>query len=323
MVLATLPVIYMAPLKGITQALFRRVYTNHFSGIDGAIAPFINPQRRGGNNRALLTDLLPKNNCPLPLVPQLLTTDPQDFIALAHQLDELGYSEINWNLGCPQPMIARKKRGAGLLPYPDLITGILDTVLPRISARLSIKMRLGYDNFEESLQLIPRLNHYPIRTIIIHARLGSQLYRGVTYPDQFRACLALSRHHLVYNGDITSLEEFQRLQKVLPEINHWMIGRGLLFNPHLPAQLKAPSKQQEQQFENLFAFHNELFHEQQACLNGSGPLLGKMKQLWTYLISGFPGGRQALQTITRAASEETYLTAVSHLFEAAAKSANH
>ncbi len=309
----------MAPLKGITDALFRSVYMKHFKGLDGAIAPFINPQRKGGNNKALLKDLLPERNCSLPLVPQLLNTDPEDFITLANHLADLGYDELNWNLGCPVPMVARKKRGSGLLPYPDQIIEILERIVPNISQKLSIKMRLGYHQFTESLQLIPRLNEFPLSALIIHARLGIQLYRGPTYPEKFRECLELAHHSLFYNGDITSVQTFKSLKEQLPEISHWMIGRGLLANPHLPAEINGSSFSCEQKFEELWAFHQELFNEQKERLSGPGHLLGKMKQVWIYLIGAFPSGQKALKKITRASTEEKYLTAVMRLFESATK----
>ena len=101
------PFIYMAPLRGITDALFRRIYCNHFEGINAAVAPFINPQRKAGRTDKLLADVFPVNN-DLHLIPQLLNTDGDDFLALAQRLYDLGYNEINWNLGCPVPMVAKK-----------------------------------------------------------------------------------------------------------------------------------------------------------------------------------------------------------------------
>ena len=121
------PFIYMAPLKGITDSLFRRVFTTHFNGIDAAIAPFINPQTKATPSDKLLIDILPENNCGLPLIPQVINNNGDDFISLANRLYDLGYKEINWNLGCPVPMIAKKRRGSGLLPFPDVIEELLNT----------------------------------------------------------------------------------------------------------------------------------------------------------------------------------------------------
>ena len=180
------PFIYMAPLRGITDALFRRIYCRHFNGIDAAVAPFINPQRKSGLTDKLLADVLPEADN-LKLIPQQLNSDGDDFLALAERLYDLGYREINWNLGCPVPMVAKKRRGSGLLPFPDQIVAFLDHVIPRLKSRLSLKIRLGYHDHQESLDLLPRLDCYPLSEIIIHARLGK--IHGVSASLGSPACL--------------------------------------------------------------------------------------------------------------------------------------
>ncbi len=212
------PFIYMAPLRGITDALFRQIYCKHFEGINAAVAPFINPQRKSGHTDKLLADVLPGNN-DLHLIPQLLNTDGDDFLALAQRLYDLGYKEINWNLGCPVPMVAKKKRGSGLLPFPEQIVAFLDYVLPRLKTNLSLKIRLGYHDYNESLVLLPLLDCYPLSEIIIHARLGKQLYRGETYPERFMSCQKVSSHRLVYNGDINTTSDYLELNRLIKLFN--------------------------------------------------------------------------------------------------------
>jgi len=166
------PFIYMAPLRGITDTLFRGMYCKHFQGIDAAIAPFINPQRKSGLTEKLLADVSDRDD-DFHLIPQLLNTDGDDFLALARRLHEMGYTEINWNLGCPVPMVAKKRRGSGLLPFPEQIIDLLDYIVPRLKQKLSLKMRLGYHDFQESLTLLPLLDPYPLSEIIVHTRLGN------------------------------------------------------------------------------------------------------------------------------------------------------
>ena len=116
------PFLYLAPIRGLTDALFRDTFSRHFGGFDAAVAPFISPQKKSLYEDKMIRDVLPANNTTLPVVPQLLHTDPEDFLVLARRLADLGYTHINWNLGCPAPMVARKKRGSGLLPYPEEIS---------------------------------------------------------------------------------------------------------------------------------------------------------------------------------------------------------
>jgi tRNA-dihydrouridine synthase len=305
----------MAPLKGITDRFFRRVYTSHFEGIDRAMAPFINPQRQPRYPDKLIRDLLPTDNSTLPLVPQVLNTDADGFIALADRLFDLGYREINWNLGCPVKMVAGKQRGSGMLPHPDKIMALLDRILPRLKPSLSIKMRLGYRSPEEALTLLPMLAPYPLSEIIIHARLGEQLYRGTVDLDHFDRCRSATGHRLVYNGDIVTLGGFRLLEERFGSVDSWMIGRGLLINPFLPAQIKGIAPPAHQRLEILRSFHDDLYTSLRGQLDGPGHLLGRMKQVWIYFIGAFPGRQKLLKKITRASTEKSYLAAVDRVMQ--------
>ncbi len=309
------PCLYMAPLKGITDSLFRQVYLRNFPGIDRAVAPFVNPQRSPRYPEKLISDLLPQKNQGLELVPQVLNSDAEGFIALGNRLHELGYREINWNLGCPVKMVAGKKRGSGLLPYPGRIVELLEQVLPHLQPALSIKMRLGYHSHQEALTLLPRLDAFPLTEIIIHARLGVQLYSGPVHLDLFDQCSGLTSHQLVYNGDLVSIDDFTTLTARFRALHRWMIGRGLLINPLLPAEIKGISYSADERTSRLQHFHDDLYVALKERLSGPGHLLGRMKQVWIYFIHAFPGKEKLLKKITRAASEKSYQKAVDSVLE--------
>ena len=309
------PCLYMAPLKGITDSLFRQVYVRNFPGLDRAMAPFVNPQKSPRYPEKLIADLLPEKNQDLNLVPQVLNSDAEGFIALGNRLHELGYEEINWNLGCPVKMVAGKKRGSGLLPHPDRIVKLLEQVLPNLKADLSIKMRLGYHSHEESLTLLPRLDQFPLTEIIIHARLGVQLYSGPVHLDQFERCRSHTSHRLVYNGDLVTLADFNAMAGRFSPLDRWMIGRGLLINPFLPSEIKDINLSPEERTGSLQQFHDELYTALKERLSGPGHLLGRMKQVWIYFIHAFPGKEKLVKKITRASSEKSYLKAVDTVLE--------
>ena len=117
--------IILAPLHGFTDYLFRNVYAQHFNGIDLAISPFISLLPGEKINPVRVKDLFHENNLSLAVVPQILGNDPRLFINMANYLNDMGYDEVNWNLGCPIKKIAHKKRGSGMLPYPELLDELL------------------------------------------------------------------------------------------------------------------------------------------------------------------------------------------------------
>jgi len=311
----------LAPLRGITDWPFRAAIARHFPGFGEAVAPFINPQKPGGKKLAPLADLLPEHNRLLPVTPQLLDNHAESFLAMAKRLEDLGYDRLNWNLGCPAPMVTHKGRGAAMLAKPDEIFRLLDEVLPRLTCRLSLKTRLGMHSAQEILALLPRLNAYPLDELIIHPRLGAQMFNGQPDLDGFAAALAASVHPVVYNGDITSLGDFRRLAARFPQVSGWMIGRGAVARPALAGEIvagksaMATSAEQPTLPMRLAAFHDQLFTAYAAKLAGPGHLLGKMKQFWLYFIASFPGREKLIKTIVRTHSLSRYQEVTRTVFE--------
>ena len=100
---------YLAPMEGITGHIYRNVYEKYFHNIDKYFTPFIVPNQSLSLKTKELRDLLPENNEGLNVVPQILTNDAEGFILTANKLKQLGYDEINLNLGCPAGTVVSKK----------------------------------------------------------------------------------------------------------------------------------------------------------------------------------------------------------------------
>ena len=305
----------LAPLKGYTDEVFRNAYALHFDGFDSALAPFL-PTVRGRCIRpVLLRGLRPENNRLLPVVPQVMSNSPDDFVRMAHALAELGHGNINWNLGCPFPMVAKKGKGSGMLPHPDRIDRFLDRVVPRIPVRLSVKIRLGRKGPNEIFQVLPVLNRFPLSEVIIHPRTASQMYSGRPDLERFSACLSLSRHPIVYNGDINCVADFRRCSERYDTVKKWMIGRGALVNPFLPEEIRGSRSPAGGRVARFRAFYQDLFEGYRKRLSGPGHLLDRMKGFWTYLALGFEGGRRLAKQIHRSKHIGQYETIVSEFFK--------
>ena len=177
----------------------------------------------------------------MPVIPQILGKEPAEFVDLANRLYDIGYNEINWNIGCPMRKITAKHRGSGILPYPDEVKAILDTIIPQLRPSLSVKMRLGLYNADEIFKLIPILNDYPLDNITIHPRTGRQQYSGQVDLNTFEEVLPLIHHKVIFNGDICTLGDYHRIHQRFPDIEDFMIGRGVLFDPLLPLKIKSDS----------------------------------------------------------------------------------
>lgn len=308
------PTIILAPLQGFTDMTFRNVYSDHFKGVDEAVAPFISTMGQQRLKPSRIKDVLPENNRKMPVVPQILSNVAKDFIFLARHLYDIGYSRVNWNLGCPHSKIAKKKRGSGLLPHPEMIDSILSGIIPAIPNTLSVKVRLGRKSKIEINELIPVFNRHNLDEIILHPRTGIQMYEGTSDHDAFGSALEQSRHPFTYNGDIRDLESFDIVQKKFETIRRFMIGRGILSNPFLPEQIKKHNEKSDF-YIRLKDFHTDLFDHYRAVLSGPGHLTGRMKGFWKYLGPSFRHDKKHLKQIFKAQTTDTYLAAVDRFFD--------
>jgi tRNA-dihydrouridine synthase B len=313
------PRLILAPLKGFTDAVFRSAFAEHFDGFDGALAPFVTTVAADRLTEKHVRDLLPQQNTRLSVEPQILGNASEDFIFLARRLFEMGYAEVNWNLGCPFRPVTKKRRGSGLLPFPEQVDEFLDKTLRALPGRLSIKMRLGRNRADEIFKLLPILDRYPLKEITIHPRTARQMYSGAPDLDAFQACLDRSNHRLVYNGDIADLQGFRTLQERFPRVASWMIGRGALTNPFLPAAIKNGQACPDGNVMKFKAFYDDLFARYQERLCGPGHLLDRMKGFWKYFAAAFKNGPALEKEIHHTFKLPRYFETVGRFFKEGAE----
>ena len=168
----------LGPFQGITDAPFRNVFKQHFGGIDKFYTPFFTGIQKDHAKNLQVEEIDPRCNDVEHLTPQILSTDAEEILRFATQCKQLGYKEINLNMGCPFPRVANKKRGSGFLPYPERVDEVFSALFERIDVKFSVKCRLGYFSPDEIYPIIEVFNKYPLSELIIHPRIGKQLYKG-------------------------------------------------------------------------------------------------------------------------------------------------
>ena len=313
----------LGPFQGITDAPFRNVFKKHFGGIDKYYTPFFTGIQKGHAKNMQVEEIDPRFNDVETLTPQILSTDAEEILRFASQCKELGYKEINLNMGCPFPRVANKKRGCGLLPYPEKIDAMLGSVFERIDLKFSIKCRLGYYNPDEIIPVIEVFNRYPLSELIIHPRIGKQLYKGEADVQRFVELMPLIKAPLVYNGDIVSVESFERIREQVTPINEFMLGRGLLANPFLAEEIKGDNAPRNPEGltdrmggndERLHAYVIDLYEDRLRHAGGSPKVLGRMKELWSYLMYSFNEPQDIWRKIKKINALKDYEEAVETVF---------
>ena len=347
------PFLSLGPFQGITDAPFRNVFKRHFGGIDKYYTPFFTGIHKEEHAKNLQGEEIdPKYNDVGTLTPQILSTDAEEILRFAKQCKELGYKEINLNMGCPFPRVANKKRGCGLLPYPDKVEAMLERVFEEIDMKFSVKCRLGYFSPAEIDAIIPIFNKYPLSELIIHPRIGKQLYKGEADVERFKALIPYINAPLVYNGDIFSVDSFKRILGIINDgpsrpstssgtssgacetIYQFMLGRGILANPFLAEQIKnntadaRDASQQDQPVgthrvcpqthnntERLHAYVLDLYEDRLHHAGGSPKVLGRMKELWSYLMNSFEEPQVVWRKIKKINALKEYEEAVDVIFK--------
>jgi tRNA-dihydrouridine synthase len=305
--------ILFAPLEGITGWVYRRAHAASFPGADAYYTPFLSPTADSPLAGRGLTDVLPAHNqgVPVPVIPQLLTNKAEDFLAAAQGLADLGYREVNLNLGCPSGTVVAKGKGSGFLPRLEDLARFFDQVCALSPLPISVKTRVGLEQEEEWPALLALYDRYPLKALIVHPRIRRDFYRGPVRLEAFRYAEAHTRLPLCYNGDLFTPQQCRDFALAYPNTAALMVGRGMVADPSLARQLKGGPALTKAE---LQAFHDQLVEDYRQVLSGDRPVLGKMKELWTYWACLFPAPEKHLKAMRKARSLAAYRDAAAALF---------
>lgn len=306
---------YLAPMEGLTGYVYRNAYHKYFPAADRYFTPFITNKKMSSRER---NDILPEHNEGMTVIPQILTNQAEDFLSLTKELREYGYDTVNLNLGCPSGTVVAKRRGSGLLAWPNTLDAFLDEIFSSCDCRISIKTRLGTTDTDEWEDLLTVYDKYPLEELIIHPRIQKDFYKYTPRMECYRTAYETSHCSLCYNGDIFSPDDFQNLCREFPDTEKVMLGRGVLQNPWLIGMLRsadpaggeasAPDK------ELLHAFCEDLCAGYARVISGDKNVLFKLKALWIYLGMSFTNPQKYLKKIKKANRLAEYEEAVDALF---------
>lgn len=298
---------YLAPLEGITTYVYRNAYHKYFRKMDKYFTPFIVPHKDKKFNTRELKELSPEHNHGLNVVPQLLTNNAEDFLKTAKDIVQMGYKEINLNLGCPSKTVVTKKKGSGFLEYPEELDRFLDEIYGNADFKISVKTRIGKDSPDEFYQLLEIYNKYPIEELTIHPRIQTDYYQNTPNLDMFKVAYEESKNPICYNGDIRTTDNLTSLTQQFPDLKHVMIGRGIIHNPGLLTNLDK---------ETLLSFHNMILEEYIKISSGERNVLFKMKELWFYMLNLFKDAEKIGKKIKKTERLKEYEAIINMLFTA-------
>ena len=292
-----------APLQGYTDCVYRRAHHDSAGGIDEYYTPFVRLEG-GSMRRKDARDIDSDRNAGVPTVPQIIAKNRDEFAQLCDEVESEGWRRIDLNMGCPFPMQVKAGRGCGLLPRKEQVAEIAAEMQQRPEVAFSIKMRLGQDDAEESLQLLPIINAMPLVHVTMHPRIGRQQYKGAIDLTRFEQFMTECRQPIVYNGDLASVESVVEIMQRWPTLKGVMLGRGLLSQPWLFSD--------RQPIAVLKDMHRQIYDYACNVLQGDSQILARLHAFWEYqdiLI-----GKKQHKAIMKSGSLRKYNEAVAGLF---------
>ena len=302
---------YLAPMEGITGYIYRNSYEKFFHNIDKYFTPFIVTSKSRKLKSKELRDVLPENNKGMNIVPQILTNDSEGFITTSRILQQLGYNEVNLNLGCPAGTVVSKNRGSGFLAKREELDMFLDEIFKIDNMKISIKTRIGKDSPEEFYELIKIYNKYPLEELIIHPRIQKDFYGNKPNLQVFKDALSLSNNQVCYNGDIFTKDDNNELIKTFPEVKTVMLGRGIIANPGLMNEIENNTFIDK---EVLKDFHDEILNKYIELYDEDRNAIYRMKELWGYMIHIFSDNKKYAKKIKKLQKLSDYNEVVLSLF---------
>ena len=296
-----------APLEGLTDSIYRHLHHRYFGGIDRYFTPFFSPTVHRCLTPREARELPPAGKLGFSVVPQLLTKVPEDFLWMAGVCRDLGYAEVNLNVGCPSGTVTAKGKGSGMLKDLVKLDAFLDTIFAATPLPVSVKTRIGFEKPEEFGAILQVYNHYPIKELIVHPRVRKAFYNGAVDMDAFRLALQESNAPVCYNGSLRTKSEIAAFIEEFPSVDRIMLGRALIADPGL----LIPGGTTAAAFE---AFHDHLLEEYTREFGGSRNAMFRLKENWRHWLCKFEDSEKLGKCLRKTTDVNEYKTITREIF---------
>ena len=296
---------YFAPMEGITDSIYRRLHHAHFGGVDRYYMPFLSPTQHRALTAREARELPKADSVAFTAVPQILTKHSEDFLWAATVCRDLGYDEVNLNLGCPSGTVVAKGKGSGMLRDPDALDAFLEAIYKDAPLPISVKTRIGIESVREFPKILEIYNRYPIHELTVHPRVRKVFYKGSVEMEAFRYAVENSKNKLCFNGNLNSLQDISAFSAEFPQIDSVMLGRGLIGDPGMLVGTTAAK---------LEAFHNDLLEEYMVCFGSARNAMFRMKENWGFLLHRFEGSEKLGKRLRKTTDVTEFKSITSEIF---------
>lgn len=229
----------LAPMAGVTDLAYREIAREH--GALLAVSEMISAKALTYRDKHTY-DLLKTSVEDTPLSVQLFGHEPQVLSEAVKQIEDMGFSMIDLNCGCPAPKIVKNGDGSALMQNPELLFELVSSMRKATDLPFSVKLRIGFDaqskNVVECAKLCEKAG---ADYLAVHGRTREMQYSGVADLSFIKAVKQAVKIPVIGNGDVCDRESYLRMKKETG-CDGVMIGRAALGNPFVFDLIKNPDK---------------------------------------------------------------------------------
>lgn len=311
------PATILAPMAGVTDTIFRRV----IRGLGGCGLIMTEFTSAEGVTRSAAKTLRYLYYAPdeHPIAAQLFGADAGVMASAAALVEDLGFDEVDINLGCPAKKVV-KCGGSGLLRDLRQLECVLKAVRAAVKIPLTIKMRSGWDDASIVAVEVARMaEEIGVEGVAVHPRTRAQAYSGQANWEIIARVKQSVSIPVIGNGDIRSPEDAERMV-AQTGCDGVMIGRTAATNPWIFQQMQlyfASGRYDEPTEMDRFRLLDDYFRSLIAAELPDA--IGKMKQFACWFTHGVRNGSELRHQVHSSRTPQEVLQRVEEFFSGAAK----
>lgn len=224
---------FLAPLAGVSDVAYR--------GIAGRMGAALTYTEMVSSKAIVYKNkntniLLDTSQDVVPVAVQLFGSDPQFISESIKMIEDLPFSIIDFNMGCPVPKVVKNGEGSALMNNPKLIYEIISTAKKTTNKPITAKIRKGFEK-ENALEVAKAIEEAGADAIAIHGRTRGQYYSGKADWDIIAEIKDELKIPVIGNGDVDSPEKFVEMLNYT-KCDAVLIGRAAQGNPFIFRQIK-------------------------------------------------------------------------------------
>jgi nifR3 family TIM-barrel protein len=229
------PVTALAPMQEITDLPFMNLI-GEYGAPDYFFTEYFRVHPASRPEAHILRSIV-ENRTGRPVFAQLMGHDPEHLARTARELHAYPIAGIDFNMGCPAPLIYKNNVGGGLLRDPDRIDAVIGALRDAVPGQFTVKMRIGFDSTDNFQRILQLFNKHGIDLLSVHGRTVQQRYFGDVQYDKIAEAVQLVKCPVLANGNITSAV---KAKQVLQKTGAYgvMMGRHAIRNPWIFRQFR-------------------------------------------------------------------------------------